>query len=170
MEGWLYGLFTLLGVLAGGLFTYLGMKKQLKQQQEMDLRQWKREVWGEPLLELREELAIMGSKLNTLVSSTERRPKSGDVDYEAANQEYNMAMENWKSYIKSEELPKALCLQFDVDIFKKVIAIPREYILSGSFNILRFDKDDPESLKNIEVVNELIIKTQSLINQHLESL
>ena len=38
MDAWLNGLFAILGVLAGGLFTYLGMKKQLKQQREMDSR------------------------------------------------------------------------------------------------------------------------------------
>ncbi len=80
MEGWLYGLFALIGVLLGGIFSYLGVKKQVEhsdgrfekelaraREENQQKRRW--EVRSEPLLKLRTELAQMASKLDKLARS-----------------------------------------------------------------------------------------------------
>jgi Na+/glutamate symporter len=83
MEGWLYGLFALIGVLFGGLFSYWGIKKQVEhsdkrfkkeleraREESRQKRQW--EVRSEPLLKLRTELAVMAVKLEDLAASSQR--------------------------------------------------------------------------------------------------
>ena len=42
------------GVLVGGLFTFLGLREQLKQQLKLDSQQWKHNIVSGPLLKLRE--------------------------------------------------------------------------------------------------------------------
>jgi hypothetical protein len=67
MDGILYAITGFVGVLVGALFPYLGMKRQLNQQREMDSRQWRRSVRSEPLLKLRKSLADMATKQEKMV-------------------------------------------------------------------------------------------------------
>ena len=126
MEGWLYGLFALLGVVFGGLFSYLGMKKQLKQQGEIDSRQWRRKVRSEPLLKLRNELAIMATKLEKLAKRGKSFTpiKTGEQEEEARKQ----ALNDWDDYVKGEHLEKVLYSQFDIEILNRVREIRNEYL------------------------------------------
>jgi len=79
MEGWLYGLFALLGAFIGGGFSYWGIKtqlqhsdkrfiKELQMRTEAESRQRQWVVRSEPLLKLRDELAVMATKNEKLLS------------------------------------------------------------------------------------------------------
>ena len=172
MEGWLYGLFTLLGVLAGGLFTYLGMKKQLEQQRELDSSQWRRKVRGDPLFNLRAELARMAGKLDRLVKAAYH---SHGMATEQAKQEFERAKSDWESYLSSEDLPQVLFSLDDREIIDLVKTARNEYL--NSYEELTFYRKEltasevgqfaraPE-----EKIRSEIINIQVLINKRLEEL
>ncbi|MFC2008226.1 hypothetical protein ACFLT0_00855 [Chloroflexota bacterium] len=131
-------------------------------------RERRREVGSEPLLKLRDELSIMGSKLDRLASAMKSlRPRNG-VDYETAKQEYDAALEDWNTYLRVGTLSKAFFSQCDIDIVKKVEEISRLYFIYGGLQI--FGTDESEAEKNMNIVKEGIIRTQLLINQRLEGL
>ena len=97
MEGWLYGLFTLLGVLVGGLFTYLGLRSQLKQQKEINVIEWRRNIRSVPLLKFRDELANIATKLHILVTNTQLSPSQSGI----TENEQHRALEDWRNYMTS---------------------------------------------------------------------
>ncbi len=119
MEGWLYGLFTLLGVLAGGFFSYLGMKKQLNQQKEMDSIQWRRKVRSEPLLKLRAESVRMAAKQDKLAAAAYRQLNIIGVTEEQARAELQSAMDDWNTYVASGDFAQTLFMQYDAELVNK---------------------------------------------------
>ena len=173
MEGWLYGLFTLFGVILGGLFSYLGMRQQLKQRSEIDSRTWRREVRGKPLLKLREELAIMATKLEKLAKRGKSFtvPKTKEQEEEALKQ----AVNGWDFYTSEGHLEIVLYSQFDAEIVNRVRDIRNDYLNTYS-NVVTYK----EELSNVEFgeaaraaeekIRPKIIEVQELINKRLEEL
>ncbi len=173
MEGWLYGLFALLGVLAGGLFTYLGMKKQLEQQREIDSRQWRRNVRSEPLRKLSAELALMATKLEKLA----KRGKAF-VPIQTAEQEeeaLDKAVKDWKNYVEGDYLEKALYSQFDLEIINRVRKIRNEYLDIYSTTVtfkegLSQTEFGKAARAAEEKIRPKVAEVQELINKRLEEL
>jgi len=169
MEGWLYGLFTLFGVLAGGLFTYLGMRKQLEQQSKIDSRHWKRKVRSKPLLKLRDELARMATKLHTLVTNTQL-PHNQSVITE---KEQQRALEDWRDYVTSGEFLPTLYLQYDKDLKKRVEEIEGDYMLLFEYalNYRSLKSNELRTFREIsQSIKSKILEVQELINKRLEKL
>jgi hypothetical protein len=173
MEGWLYGLFTLLGVLAGGLFTYLGMKKQLEQQRELDSCQWRRKVRSEPLLKLRDELANMASKLKMLVIDTRGQHYRPNITGEEKNKELERAVEDLKVHLENGGFLQALNLQYDAELLHLVDNIISSYSLlfeyALNYESLRLDLLK-EFHKLSQEIETKIPEVQELINKRLEEL
>jgi hypothetical protein len=173
MEGWLYGLFTLLGVLAGGLFTYLGMKKQLKQQKELDSRHWKRKVRGSPLLRLRSEVATMATEQHKLVAFVYRyrQHERIGISEEEAKKKLLEASDDCNNYLESGNFARALFTQFDTELKNKA-----EEILKNSqkalVNAMNYTSQEAlkESLDLIEGNADKITEVQELISKKLEEL
>ena len=174
MEGWLYGLFTLLGVLAGGLFTYLGMKKQLEQQRELDTRQWRREFRGKPLLKLREELAKMANKQDKLVAAASRQhTRIGGGTGEEAKKELQDAADDWNVYLTSGDFAQALLMQYDTNLVNQAKEIREDYQRSFFYHLYYQQMDEEklsEAMKIIEKNLNKIVEVQELINKRLEEL
>ncbi len=173
MEGWLYGLFTLLGVLAGGLFSYLGMKKRLKQQREIDSRQWQRKVRSEPLLTLRAELSNMATRLNTLVTVAQTHQSHSEITKEGENKELQQAIDNWNTYVVSGNFPQTLYLQYDAELLKLVDEIKNIYLLRFEY-ALDYKQLRANELKEfrelLQKIQTRIPEVQEVINKRLEGL
>jgi len=174
MEGWLYGLFALLGVLFGGLFSYLGMRQQLKQRSEIDSRTWRREVRREPLLKLRDELATMATKLEKLA----KQGKSFTVPISTKEQEeeaLRQAKNDWGNYMAGDYLEKVLYSQADADIVNRVREIRNEY-LDTYDEVVTYGKElsptefGKASRAAEEKIRPKVIEVQELINKRLEEL
>jgi len=173
MEGWLYGLFTLVGVLAGGLFTYLGMRKQLEQQSKLDSRHWKREVRGEPLLKLRAELARMATKQEALVGAAHKLHTRFGITEEQAKEQLKEAVDGFNTYLASGSFQQTLFMQDDKGLLDKVDEIISDY--RGSYIDAIYYKDMKatelgEAMRVFERNKTRIMETQSMINKQLEKL
>jgi hypothetical protein len=169
VEGWLYGLFALFGVIVGGLFSYLGIKQQLKRQSEIDSSQWRRKVRGEPLLKLRDELANMATKLHILVTNTQM-PSNQSIITE---KEQQRALEDYRDYMTSGEFLPTLYLQYDEELNKQVDEIESAYLLLFEY-ALNYKNLKSEGLKTFretsQSVRNKITTAQELINKRLEEL
>ena len=174
MEGWLYGLFTLLGVLAGGLFSYLGMKKQVKQQDEIDSRQWRRNVRSEPLLKLRDELACASIKESEVTGAAyAQHLLKGVKSKEELNTRLERAIRDRDDYLKSGILRRILYTQTDQELINRVNEIIEDYQSSHftAEHYMQFAEKDREEGKAVFKRNEArIIEIQELINKRLEKL
>jgi len=173
MEGWLYGLFTLFGVILGGLFSYLGMRQQLKQRSEIDSCTWRREVRGKPLLKLRDELAIMAVKLEDLVASAQRTHTRFGGTQEEVEKKLHKAVDDWNAYLANGGMAQTLFIQYDTELVNRVEEIRKDY-QQAYFHNLNFRDSNAEDMKeafNIFEKNKArIIEAQALINKRLEEL
>lgn len=173
MEGLSNGLFALAGVLAGGLFSYLGMKKQLRQQREMDSCQWRRGVRSEPLLKLRTELAIMASKLKMLVIDTRGQHYRSNITEEERNKEFERAVENLKVNLENGDFLQALNLQYDAELLHMMDHLTSSYSLLFTYALhyesLSLDLRK-EFNKIYQEIEAKIPEVQELINKRLEEL
>jgi len=184
MEGWLYGLFALLGVLFGGLFSYLGIKKQIghsdkrlekelarAREENQQKRRW--EVRGQPLLELRAELARMGNKQDKLVSAAHRQLVVIGGTEEERKKELQGAVDDWNDYMASGDYGQTLFMQYDIELINKAVEILKDY-QESYFSAVYYKQASAEELKKSMKVFERnkvrIIEVQELINKRLEEL
>ena len=102
------------------------LEKQLQREREADDRQRRWVVESEPLLKLRDELAIMATKLEKLAKRGKSFTpiKTGEQEEEALKQ----ALNDWDDYVKGEHLEKVLYSQFDIEILNRVREIRNEYL------------------------------------------
>ena len=166
MEGWLYGLFALLGVLIGGLFTYLGLRSQLKQQKEINEIEWRRKVRSEPLFSLRDELAKMATKLHALVKNTQLTSNQSAI----TENEQQQALDGWRDYITSGVFLPILYKQFDKELMSLVENIESEYMLLFEYALeyKNLKIDELRSFREIsQSVKNKIIQVQEHINKKL---
>ena len=164
MEGWLYGLFTLFGVILGGLFSYLGMRQQLRQQSKIDSRTWRREVIGKPLLKLREELAIMAVKLEDLVASAQRTHTRFGGTQEEADKKLHKAVDDWNAYLANGGMAQTLFIQYDTELVNRVEEIRKNY-QQAYFHNLNFRDSNAEDMKKAFNIFEKT-KLESLKHKH----
>ncbi len=167
MNGWLYGLFALLGVLAGGLFSYLIMRKQLNQQDKIDSRQWQRNVRSEPLLKLREELAMMATKNGRVVRAAKWLNSNTGVKIGAEVKGWvDSTIKDWNSYYDTGVFEQALFRIEDKDIADKVKQLELKYKKAFIKNVGWEHLSDAE----FEDFKDNVREIQSLINKRLEDL
>ena len=102
------------------------LETELERTREADERQRRWEVRSKPLLKLRDELAIMATKLEKLAKRGKSFTpiKTGEQEEEAQKQ----ALNDWDDYVKGEHLEKVLYSQFDIEILNRVREIPNEYL------------------------------------------
>jgi len=173
MEGWLYGLFTLLGVLAGGLFTYLGMEKQLQQQRKLDSHQWRRKVRSEPLLKLRDELALIASELDTLIAAGQAQSRQNHTEGSENDIAIQQIYDKWEKYRTSGDFLKTLHLQYDAELLEAIDAIKRKYLLLFEYALeyQQLEADERRTFRELsEKISNTIPSVQELINKRLEEL
>ena len=173
MEGWLYGLFTLLGVLVGGFFTYLGLRAQLKHQKEISAIEWRRKVRSEPLSDLRNELAEMATKAEILAKAGKSLAVSNTE--ESVKEALEKAKKDWDNYISDGDLQRVLFTQSDEEIVKLVKEIRIDYLQAyDKVATYREEQSATEFGTAIrsseEKIAPKVIKVQELINKRLEEL
>ena len=169
MDGWQVGLFTLLGVFVGGIFTFWGLKEQLKQQLKLDSQQWKRKVRSEPLLKFRDDLANIATKLHILVTKTQFQ--TGQLV--ATEDEQKRALQEWRDYMTSGVFFPTLYIQYDTELIKRFEQIENTFMLLFEY-ALDFQKLKREELKGFreisQKINDIITEVQEMINKRLEAL
>ncbi len=172
MDGWLYGLFALAGVIVGGFFTFLGLVKQLGQQKELDSRQWQRKIRSEPLLKLRDELAIMATMQNRVANAAEKLYNIDSDGMEKANIELEEAINDWNTYLSKGNLFQTLLIQYDTELFNNVLNIQKSYITSYHTLRHKVSKRDErdKAIGPLSKVWQNVISAQELINKRLEEL
>ncbi len=136
-------------------------------------RERRREVRSEPLLKLRNELALMAVKLDNLVASAQRtHTRMGGTD-EEAQKELQEAANDWNSYLKNGGLTQTLFMQYDPELVNRVEEIRKDYQQSYFYHI-HFERADSknllEAMKVFERNKARIIEVQELINKRLEEL
>ena len=173
MDGVLYAVIGFAGVLVGSGFSYLGIKMNLTQQNKIDSRLWQREVRGKPLLKMREELAVMATKLEKLAKRGKSFTpiKTREQEEEALRQ----ALSDWDDYVKGDHLEKVLYSQFDIEILNRVREIRNEYL-----DIYSTTVTFKEGLSHVqfgeaaaaaeEKLRPKVAEIQELINRRLEKL
>jgi hypothetical protein len=170
MEGWLYGIFTLAGVLVGGIFTYLGLRKQLEQQKTINKIEWQRKVKGDQLFKLRDQLACIGAKLKPLVINTRGQHYRSDITNEEKNKELAQAVKDLNVYLENEDLLKTLNLQYDADLLEMVDRIISNYYLLFTY-ALNYESLGLDLLKEFNKLSQeietKIPEVQGLINKKL---
>ena len=173
MEGWLYGLFAILGALVGSLFPYLGIKKQLRQQREMDSHQWRRKVRSEPLLKLRDSLALMATRLHILVTNTQLPRGQSDITQEVENKKSQRALDDWRDYMTSGDFLLTLNLQYDTELIKLVKDIESSYMVLFEY-ALDYKNLKPNGLKDFREISRSIEnkvpEVQEVIYKRLQEL
>ncbi len=174
MEGWLYGLFALIGVLFGGIFSYLGVKIQLKQRNKIDSRQWRRKIRTEPLLRVRDELALMAVKESKVTGAAYGQHLLKDVKpKEELNRRLQEAIKNRDDYLESGILQQVINMQTDEELINRVEKIMQEY-QSSCFTAEHYtqfgEKDREEGMEVFKQNKARIIEVQELINKRLEEL
>jgi hypothetical protein len=172
MDGILYAITGFVGVLVGALFPYLGMKRQLKQQREMDSHQWRRSVRSEPLLKLRKSLADMATKQEKMVLAAGGKVIKPSEDMESY---FKRAAQDWSTYI--EDFQQSLYIQYDAELLKLVNEIMADYhkswmslIPPDATSADKLIKEATEALEVVDINTTKIAQAQELINKRLEEL
>ena len=149
------------------------LEKQLESVRGADSRQRRREVRGEPLLKLREELAIMAVKLEDLVASAQRTHTRFGGTQEEADKKLHKAVDDWNAYLANGGMAQTLFIQYDTELVNRVEEIRKDY-QQAYFHNLNFRDSNAEDMKkafNIFKKNKArIIEAQALINRKLEEL
>ncbi|MFC1904723.1 hypothetical protein ACFLXT_03050 [Chloroflexota bacterium] len=126
MEGVIYAAIGFAGVLIGSVFSYLGIIMNLTQQNKIDSRQWSRKVRGEPLFKLRDELAVMSTKLEKLAKQGKSFTPIKTGEQEKENLEQSLS--DYDDYVKGDHLEKVLYSQSDIEIINRVREIRNDYL------------------------------------------
>ena len=188
MEGWLYGLFALLGVLVGGLFTYLGLRSQLKHQKEINNTEWRRNIRSEPLLKLRKELAVFAQKAQgvndwikiLIITGPTKKSKDAVISIVTSA---NSSMNDFKNYIIDGPFKETIFSIDDKEIWDRMGKLSTEYqrilselaeqiqqmmssIAQYGFPIEQLEKP----LENSKGIQGEVREIQALINKRLETL
>ena len=176
METWttvaialIVALSTLSATFIQNRYSNKRLEKELERAREVDDRQRRREVEGEPLLKLRNELARMAAKRDRLLAARDRslafphkQRTQLDMTEEDAERELQESRNDWNAYLASLRLPEILFLQYDTELINKVEEIRRD--LSGWASFLT-------DAGNIRKENKArVIEVQALINKLLKEL
>jgi hypothetical protein len=169
-------LIVALSTLGGALLTNWWANKRFKQEleraREQDSKQRRREIRGEPLLKLRSELALMATKLDSIVSLLQPRVlTAGEKNKQEETLKRNLS--DFNDYVSSGDFQKTLFMQWDSEIINKVQAIEKDYLISY-FILADHNYSNAEEMKQAIRVSEInknrIIEVQEIINKRLEEL
>jgi len=149
------------------------LEKELERARVIYQRERRREVRGEPLLKLRDELAIMAVKLEDLVASSQRTHTRFGGTQEEADKKLHKAVDDWNAYLANGGIAQTLFIQYDTELVNRVEEIRKDY-QQAYFHNLNFRDSNAEDMKeafNIFEKNKArIIEAQALINRKLEEL
>jgi len=101
-------------------------KRLLESQMETDRRERRREVGSEALVLLRNELARMAEKLESLVDYSIQVARTGGTKGNV-NKMLNEAVKKWDEYLGSGEFYRALHMQWDFDLAHEAHVILFDY-------------------------------------------
>ena len=148
------------------------LAKQLARQREVDNRQRRWEVRGEPLLELRDKLASMACKYEKLVDTARKLSNSSDITYDEQEKLLKEAIDEDTIYMASGNFQQIVYIQYDTEIITRVNNIRNSYLL-----LIEYALDKSRRTQLQREYGELVIKietdipeVQSLINKRLEKL
>ncbi len=149
------------------------LEKELERAREADERRRRWEVRSKPLLKLRNELALMASKLKPLVLDTRGQHYRSDITEDEKNKELERAAEDLKVYLANGDFLQALSLQYDTELLQMVDNIVSKYYLLFTYALhyesLRPDLREEFGKLSLEI-DEKIPEVQELINKKLEEL
>lgn len=152
-------------------------RRLLESQMERDRRERRREVGSEALVLLRNELARMAEKLETLVDYSMQVVRTGGTKGDI-NKKQNEAAEKWNEYLSSGEFHRALHMQWDFDLAHKAHGVLFDYqsaiqeviglvpTLDGKTGLKIMNEVKAKVGKNAKKVAELQLK----IREELEKL
>ena len=150
------------------------LEKELERARDTDYRQRRWEVRSEPLLNLRNELAIAATKYDRLVRAAYTKHTHFGVTEETITKELQEALEDFNNYMISGNLKQILLLQCNEELVNRVEEILEDYSKSYTDFEHFFDELTATELgKSREVLNinnTRIIEVQELINKQLEEL
>jgi len=146
--------------------------KELERAREVDDRERRREVRGEPLLELRDKLASMACKYEKLVDTARRLSTRSDFTYEETEKLLEETIDEDTILMASGNVQQILYMQYDTEIITRVNNIRNTYLLLIEYAL---DKSRRERLQ--KEYGELVLKieadipeVQELISKRLEEL
>ena len=152
------------------------LERQLEAQKEAGRCERRREVRSEPLVKLRNELALMAAKGERVASLVIPFPFGSQNKEEG--EELRIALNDWNNYMASGEFEQILFMQYDLMLVDKVNAIRLEYDgarhLFGKYWQWYSDagkEHEYDTAMNVLVVNRRKVgEVQSEINKLLEEL
>jgi len=172
--------------LGTALLALLGTKKQLKhsvkqlervledkREAEQHNRSW--EVRSQPLLRLREELAIMAEKFEAMVDLATQVAGGVSLSAEKTIGDLDKAVKAWDNYFQSGKFYQAVHMQYNYDLKRVAHQILLDYA-SAYIGIAPFLNGGGEDEKISEAKDVIqrnaakISEVQSKINELLEGL
>lgn len=177
MDGWWAAFFGFIGVFLGGVFSYWGIKTQVahsdkrfekEQEKAIEEAQRKRkwEVRSKPLLQLRDELAVMASLQNRIADLAYKAKSPYDDEKRRAEEEMDHALNEWRSY--GLVFVKTIFMQFDQELYDKVYEIQNKYI--EKYRKIISETDREKAIKSFPSLIPKILEAQELVNRKLEEL
>lgn len=149
------------------------LEKELARQREVDERQRRWEVRREPLLKLRDALALMATRLHMLVTNTQLPRNQSDITEEVDNKKLQQALDNWRDYMTSGDFLPTLNLQCDTELLRLVEGIESGYMLLFEY-ALDYKNLKTEELKAFREISRniknKIPEVQEVIYKRLEEL
>jgi hypothetical protein len=148
-------------------------EKELNRQREIDARNRRWEVRSEPLLKLRDELAIMASELDILVATGQAQNKQNFTEGSERDIAAQKIYDKWEEYRTSGDFLKTLHLQCDVELLKAIDDIKSKYLSLFEYAIeyKQLEPDERISFRALRAeINNDIPLVQELINKRLEGL
>ncbi|MCK4368393.1 MAG: hypothetical protein KAV68_01800 [Dehalococcoidales bacterium] len=149
------------------------LDKELERAREVDYRERRREIRGEPLLKLRAELARMANKQNRLVDAAHKQHTRFGFTDEEAQELLREAIDDWNNYVRGGEWLQTLFMLDDAELGDKLGDILKGYTESYVSAIYHKDlkaTELGEAMQVFEINKNKIIEVQSLINKRLEEL
>ncbi len=144
------------------------LKKEFERAREVEARQRRWEVRGEPLLKLRDGLASMAARLDRLVINTKLLNLSKEVE----NNEVQQVKEGLRNHMTSEEFLSIRYLQYDKELVKLMGEIEDDYVVLLVMNLASKElKGEFKELEKMSLkIKRRIPVIQEIINKRLEEL
>lgn len=186
METWAIVVLVVGTNLGTALLWLLGIKKQLKYsdkrfakemevKREADEHNRKWVVRSQPLMRLREELAIMAEKFEGMVDLATQVASGVSLSSKKASDDLNKAVEAWDEYFQSGKFYQAVHMQYKHELKREVHQILLDYVsayrviapfLNGGGGDEKIDEAKNVIRRNASKISEV----QSKINEILEEL
>ena len=148
-------------------------KMELERAREVDARNRRWEVRGQPLLALRDELACMAVKLEDLVASAQRTHTRFGGTQEEVEEKLHKAVDDWNAYLANGGMAQTLFIQYDTELVNRVEEIRKDYQQAYFHNLNFRDSNAEDMLKAFNIFEKnkaRIIEAQAIINRKLEEL